>query len=123
MIVVDASAVIELLRRGPAAERIAALLDDDVIAPELLIAETMRFFARKERDGADVEPARRAFTQMDVHYTPTWPHLERMWELRETVSAYDASYVVLAEAHECPLVTADARLGRAPGVRAAIAVV
>jgi len=49
--------------------------------------------------------------------------LDRVWELRENVSAYDASYVALAELLECPLLTADDRLSRAPGVRCAITVV
>lgn len=36
-----------------------------------------------------------------------------MWELREKLSAYDATYVALAEALEAELVTLDARLNRA----------
>ena len=49
--------------------------------------------------------------------------LDRVWELRENVSAYDASYLALAEALGCGLLTADARLGRAPGVRCLVTVV
>jgi predicted nucleic acid-binding protein len=48
---------------------------------------------------------------------------DRIWELRENVSAYDAAYVALAEIIECPLVTADARLSQAPGLRCAVTVV
>ncbi|MGH3448945.1 MAG: hypothetical protein ACRDP4_15105 [Nocardioidaceae bacterium] len=40
--------------------------------------------------------------------------LDRVWELRANVSAYDASYVELAEALGCDLLTADARWARAP---------
>ncbi len=47
---------------------------------------------------------------------------DRIWELRDNLSAYDAAYVALAEIIECPLVTADARLSRAPGLRCAITV-
>src|ERR671916_2361721 len=47
---------------------------------------------------------------------------DRIWELRENVSAYDAAYVALAEIIECPLVIADARLSRAPGIRCAVTV-
>lgn len=47
---------------------------------------------------------------------------ERMWELRENLTAYDATYVALAEAFRCPLVTADARLAGAPGPACVIAV-
>lgn len=47
----------------------------------------------------------------------------RVWELRHNVTAYDASYVVLAEAYQCPLLTADRRLAAADGPRCAIMVV
>ena len=48
--------------------------------------------------------------------------LDRVWELRDNLSAYDAAYVALAEIIDCPLVTADARLSRAPGLRCAVTV-
>ena len=49
--------------------------------------------------------------------------LSRIWELRDNVSAYDATYVAVAEALEAPLVTADGRLARAPGPRCTVTVV
>lgn len=49
--------------------------------------------------------------------------LGRVWELRENLSAYDATYVAVAEVLESPLVTADGRLARAPGPRCTITVV
>ncbi|CCG04376.1 type II toxin-antitoxin system VapC family toxin [Blastococcus saxobsidens] len=49
--------------------------------------------------------------------------LHRVWELRENVSACDASYLARAEALGCSLLTADARLGRAPGLRCPVTVV
>ena len=48
--------------------------------------------------------------------------LDRAWELRENLSAYDAGYVALAEALDCALLTADARLSRAPGIRCPVTV-
>jgi len=53
---------------------------------------------------------------------PVWPHADRIWALRHTVSAYDASYVVVAEALRCPIVTSDARLGRATGIQTPVIV-
>ncbi|WP_222850187.1 type II toxin-antitoxin system VapC family toxin [Allosaccharopolyspora coralli] len=46
--------------------------------------------------------------------------LHRVWELRQNISAYDASYVALAEFLDCDLVTADARLARTPGTRCTV---
>ncbi len=46
--------------------------------------------------------------------------LDRIWELRDNVTVYDGAYVALAELASAPLVTADARLSRAPGIRCAI---
>lgn len=49
--------------------------------------------------------------------------LERVWELRDNVSAYDAAFIALAEMLDCSLLTADARLGCAPGSRCTVTVV
>lgn len=49
--------------------------------------------------------------------------LGRIWELRENLSGYDAAYVAVAEALGTPLLTADARLARAPGPRCPMLVV
>ena len=46
--------------------------------------------------------------------------LSRIWELRRNVTAYDAAYIALAEALAAPLVTTDAKLARASGIRAEI---
>ena len=54
-----------------------------------------------------------------------YPHtslVERIWSLRENLTAYDAAYVALAETLGAPLVTLDSRLARVPGVRAAVEV-
>ena len=43
--------------------------------------------------------------------------LARIWEQRDNLTTYDAGYVALAEALDCPLLTADRRLARTPGIR------
>ena len=64
-----------------------------------------------------------ALRRLGMTRYPVFTLLERVWDLRENLSAYDASYVALAELLNCPLMTADARLSRAPGVRCSITVV
>lgn len=51
------------------------------------------------------------------------PLLARCWELRASVTAYDAAYVALAEALEVVLVTADRRVARAPGIRCPVEII
>jgi predicted nucleic acid-binding protein len=123
MIVIDASAMIDLLYRAPSAARIEALLDEDIAAPDALIPEIVRHLAR--RDQTDPAATRRfeEFRAADIHYMPVWPYSERIWQLRHSVSAYDACYVAIAEALDCMLVTSDAQLGRVHGVSARIVVV
>jgi predicted nucleic acid-binding protein len=53
---------------------------------------------------------------------PVLPFMPRAYELRANVSAYDATYVALAEQLDCALVTADRRLASAPGLRCAVTV-
>ena len=47
---------------------------------------------------------------------PTGSRLRRAWELRANGTVYDSCYVALAESLACTLLTADARLARAPGL-------
>ena len=54
---------------------------------------------------------------------PVFPLLERVWELRDNFSTYDATYIALAEALGCSLLTADAGLGRGPRIRCPVTVV
>jgi len=54
---------------------------------------------------------------------PVFSLVDRVWELRHNLSSYDASSIALAELLDCNLLTADARLGRAPGIRCPVTVV
>ena len=130
MIVVDASAVLELLLRGPGAAALEARVfrpGETLHAPHLVdleVAQVLRRFAQ----GGVLAPARCGEALEDWRAFPVrrYPHemlLPRIWTLRETLTAYDAAYVALAEALEAPLVTTDAKLARAPGHAASIEVV
>lgn len=94
--------------------------------PQLFDLEVLHALRRYERQRF-ISPARaeRAFARLRELRCERHPHVplaERVWELRANLSAYDATYVALAEILEAPLITLDARLGRAPGHRAQLEV-
>ena len=123
MIVIDSSAVVEVLIASPKAERVELATDgQQTHAPELIGFEVLSAIRGNVR-GALLTPAggfdaMLRFERIEASLE-LWPLLdvmtERAVQLRENLSAYDASYVALAEILQCPLVTADARLGRAAG--------
>jgi predicted nucleic acid-binding protein len=64
---------------------------------------------------AEADAARISFAELPVARYPHHPMSDRIWELRHNVTAYDATYVALAEALDLPLVTCDGRLARSKG--------
>jgi predicted nucleic acid-binding protein len=125
VIVVDASAaVLGLLNDGDARLRLA---DEPFACPHLTDSELLHALRarvlRGEVSGADAERALRAWARLGMYRVPIVGLLERIWELRENLTAYDATYVAVAETLEAPLLTADARLARAPGPTCPITVV
>jgi predicted nucleic acid-binding protein len=125
VIVVDASAAVSaLLNAGPARQ---ALAEEQVHVPHLIDAEVANAL-RRAVAVSQVEPGD-AWTALDrwrllgMSRYAVFPLLERVWALRENLSAYEASYVALAESLDCALLTADVRLGRAPGLRCPVTVV
>ncbi len=127
MIVVDASALIDLLLESEARNRLEQRLlsgEESLHAPhvvDLEVAHTLRRLVLTRvlhSERAEVALADMANLRLD-----RYPHMElvpRVWELRNTVTAYDGAYVALAEALEATLVTRDARLARSSGHRARI---
>lgn len=127
MIVLDSSAVVELLLRTPVARQVEDRIfpmGETLHAPHLLdleVAQVLRRYAA----GGDVSPHRAQEALTDLADLPIWryPHdlfLFRIWQLRQNLTAYDAAYVALAEALAAPLLTRDARLASAPGHRARV---
>ncbi len=125
MIVLDSSAAVAaLLGSAPAREAIASA---PLHAPHLIdveVAQTLRRLAQRRAISSDQGWAALAtFSRLGFSRYPTAGFVERIWELRRNVSAYDATYVALAEALGSPLLTADGRLARAPGLRCSVQVV
>src|SRR5438132_1637921 len=127
MIVIDASAVLEALLRTPNADAVARWLFDPsetLHAPHLLdveVAQVLRRYAVNRE--IDSERGRAALADLADLPMRRYPHdflLPRVWDLRNNLTAYDAVYVALAEALDCPLITRDQRLAAAPGHHARI---
>lgn len=124
MIVIDASVLANLVGDdGPsgraARDRVSAA--SSWSAPDLVDVETVSVLRRRWRAG-DLTTRRFRSAVVDllslpIVRFPTGPLMVRAYELRSNVTPYDATYVALAEGLSCPLVSADARLARAPGIR------
>ena len=87
--------------------------------PELALVEASNILRRLER-GERISPieatgAHGDLLRLDIELFPFAPFAERVWALRGNLTSYDAWYVALAEALDCPLATLDRRLSRARG--------
>lgn len=129
MIVVDASALLEFLLQTSLGVRIEARLfrdDDELHAPHLVdveVVQGLRRLARtREVSAIRAREAVEDLSDLDLHRHDHLDLLDRVWALRENLSAYDALYIALAEALGATLVTCDAPLAKTPGHRARIEV-
>ena len=122
MIVVDASVLAPALADdGPDGDRARDRLRGEVLAaPEVIDLEVASVLRRAA--AANRLPDRRALlalkdlVDLPLRRAAHRPLLRRCWELRHTVTSYDAAYVALAETLGITLVTADAGLSRASGI-------
>ena len=129
MIVLDASAAVDWLLRTPAGQRIEQRIyarNDTLHTVYLLDVEFAQVLRRLVREGTLAR--KRAEEAMEdliavrvTRYAPVLL-LNRIWQLRQNLTAYDAAYVALAEELEAPLITRDQRIAAAPGHTATIEV-
>jgi predicted nucleic acid-binding protein len=125
VIVVDASAAIAgLLNDGPARRALAAeqihiphLIDSEVASGLRRLVMARRITAKQGWAALDTW-RRLGATRYPVHGL-----LDRIWALRDDLTAYDAGYVALADQLGCPVVTADARLAAAAGIRCPVTLI
>jgi len=125
MIVMDASAVVSgLLNDGDARRTLAA---GAIVVPHLVDSEVANALRSQVRRGAaseaEAKEALDRWSRLGIRRFPVVALLGRVWDLRHNLTAYDATYVALAEAIGCPLVTGDGRLAVAPGPACPITVV
>jgi predicted nucleic acid-binding protein len=129
LIVVDASVVASALADdgddGDQARR--RLQGERLYAPEILDLEVIsvlrRLLGAGELDERRADLAFGDLRDLDLRRVSHRSLLARVWELRHTVTPYDAAYVALAEAIGAVLITADGRLASAPGSRCVIEVI
>lgn len=125
---VDSSAVIDALTALDGTDELRAYLRvEDLHAPSLLDFEVVSTLRGLTLGGhVSVARADDLLTDFDDLPVQRWPFADalrrRAFQLRDNVSAYDAAYVALAEALECPLVTRDARLAGSSGHSARVEV-
>lgn len=119
--VLDASLLVALLvdsgSNGSWAESVIS--SHAVMGPELVMVETSNILRRLERSRKistlEANSAQRDLTRLDLLLYPYSPFAHRIWSLRGNLTSYDAWYVALAEALDCPLATLDLKLSRASG--------
>lgn len=117
--VIDASALVAALvdsgHDGVWARN--AILEGPLAAPELALVETSNLLRRLELSGSvsrlEATAAHRDLLRLKLDVYPFAPFADRVWELRSSLTSYDAWYVALAEALDWPLLTLDRRISRA----------
>ena len=130
MIVFDASAVVAVLvGSSPGSERIRERVEgpgESLHVPHLMDLEVLHALRRQTLLGTlSQRRGYEALEDLKAIAFVRYPHAslaDRIWDLKDNLTAYDAAYVALAEALDAPLITLDARLARASGIRAAVEV-
>jgi predicted nucleic acid-binding protein len=130
LIVIDASALLEMLLRTKQADLLMARALDGaerLHAPQLLDIEVTQVLRRLlQRKEVTLDRAEHAFDDLSNLVIERHEHrslILRVWQLRDSLTAYDAVYVALAEALDAPLLTCDAKLAGAQGHQAKIELV
>jgi predicted nucleic acid-binding protein len=130
VIVLDASALVELLLNTPTGEVVAGRIADPSIGlhvPHLAdveVAQTLRqFVSDGDLDPAAAVAAIEDLRALDLQRHAHEPLLDRVWALRKNLTAYDAVYWALAELLDTRILTCDGRLSRAPGAAARVELV
>ena len=129
MIVIDASVVIEILLGTPHGRRFESELHERATSwnvPHLLDSETLQVLRSLVR-ARQLNPDRAAVAVQDLGHLDLVRHAHadlssRVWELRHNLTAYDATYLALAEALDATLVTGDRGFTRVPDRRAPVEV-
>jgi predicted nucleic acid-binding protein len=120
-IVIDASALTEVVARSERAGQVEELFDGQLlIAPDLINSEVLSvlrgWLARSLIDLPSAARAVRNLTTAPIRRFTTSSLIDEMWSTRHNLTPYDAAYVVLARRSDAALLTLDERLMHAPAL-------
>lgn len=115
MLVVDASAMVEMIRgREATFSTLDAIDGKELCAPHLLDFEVLSsirgLVLGRVMENGEAEEAINYFYQVKIERYPAASLTQRIWELRHQFTSYDASYIALAEALGCPIITHDKKI-------------
>jgi predicted nucleic acid-binding protein len=121
VIVIDASAVVEMCITTQVGKRLAIEIlanKTAMVAPEIMSLEVIQALRKQKNlkliSEVEATEAFDVFCQMPVQFESHTNLLERVWELRTNMTAYDASYVALAEILRAPIWTCDRKYQNTP---------
>jgi predicted nucleic acid-binding protein len=127
LIAVDASLLAGALVGSHPAAVARMSLEPVIHGPQVLsleVAAVLRRFVLEQRmTDAAARAALRKLAALPLELHPHAGLLSRIWDLRDGLTVFDAAYVAVAESLDVPLVTADARLARTPGLRCVVELV
>lgn len=127
MIVVDAS-IVHPATIHPKGVAMGVLLDASSLhSPDLVLLEVAGSLRnrviRREIEAAGASQAIGRLRRLPIVRHPVLPLIDRVWELRDNMTPYDAAYAALAERLEAPLTTADEKMAKVPGLRCEVRLV
>ena len=114
--ILDASVGVEIVRKTPLGQRAIQLLDDNLHAPDIFLAEVFhvlkRMTALRQISARDANISAALVSQMPLTFLTVSNYESQLWNVATKVSSYDAHYVILAQTLGQPIITLDEKLMR-----------
>ena len=114
--ILDASVGVEIVRKTPLGQRAIQLLDDNLHAPDIFLAEVFhvlkRMTALRQISARDANISAALVSQMPLTFLTVSNYQSQLWDVSTKISSYDAHYVVLAKSLGQPIITLDEKLMR-----------
>ena len=114
--ILDASVGVEIVRKTPLGQRAIQLLDDNLHAPDIFLAEVFhvlkRMTALRQISARDANISAALVGQMPLTFLTVSNYQSQLWNVATKISSYDAHYVILAQTLGQPIITLDQKLMR-----------